>query len=56
MTEVQLIRNVIMKMRDLGGVWTRPPEKWLVEPVLTRQTWIYFKPFIVTKYEEMLLG
>ena len=54
MTEVQLIRNVIMKMRDLGGVWTRPLEKWLVEPVLTRQTWTYFKTFMVTKYEEML--
>ena len=54
MTEVQLIRNVIMKMRDLGGLWTRPLEKWLIEPVLTRQTWTYFKTFMVTKYEEML--
>ena len=53
-TEVQLICNVIMKMRDLGGVWACPLEKWLVEPVLTRETCIYFKTFMVGKYKEML--
>jgi len=47
MTKVQLIRTIIMKMRDLGRVWARPLEKWLVKPVLLRQTWVYFKTFMV---------
>ena len=54
MTEVQLIKQGLIKLSKTGGLYTKAIEKWNALDPKDRKVWVDFKTHMINAYEKLL--